>query len=410
MSEKLQVNVLVSRIVIAVALIAFLGFAFWSNLTISGEQQFSMLAQSFLHGRLDFLEPPNEYWDDTTPHDGRYYWPLGPAPAVLLMPFELVGSWIGKTFYQRYLQIALVLVVLTVIFRIARRIGYDGTDAAYAAFAFCFASSFLGVALWPWSWYFAHVITCVALFMAVLEMAGKRRPWIIGTLFAVCLGTRATAALGLLWFIGEVALTPELPRSQKVRSIAIATIPCVIVLGLLLFYNYARFGNALEQGYANQIIPDAASKARSIGIFSLWHMPSNLYAMLLASPVPILVGDGTIMLKSPFFAANPWGMSIFVTSPWLARLFGFRYNDRTSQLILGTIIVIAVPILCYYAVGFRQFGYRYSLDFLPLLFYLLLRKYREYQECFSVPFKIVIIGSAIGNLILFAGHYLWRLT
>src|SRR3954469_17453287 len=171
MSEKREIHVLVSRIVIALALVAFLAIGFWSNLTIGGEQQFSSLAQSFLHGRVDFLEPPGGSWDDTTPYAGRYCWPLGPAPAGLLMPFELVGSWIGTTFYQRYLQGVLVLLVLALVFRTARRIGYDATDAAYAAFGFCFASAFLGVAFWPWSWYFAHVITCVALFMAVLEMA-----------------------------------------------------------------------------------------------------------------------------------------------------------------------------------------------------------------------------------------------
>src|SRR3954468_11439493 len=119
-------------------------------------------------------------------------------------------------------------------------------------------------------------------------------------------------------------------------------------------------------------------------------MPGNLYALLLAPPLPILSGDGTIVLKSPFFAANPWGMSMFVTSPWLARLSGFRYNDRSSRLILATAVAIAVPILCYYAVGFRQFGYRYSLDFLPFLFYLLLRKYRADRERLSAAFKIVI--------------------
>jgi hypothetical protein len=410
MAKKLEINVLVSRIVIALALIAFLTIAIWLNLAVRSEQQFSLLAQSFLHGRLDFLEPPDGGWDDTTPYGGRYYWPLGPAPAVLLMPFELVGSWLGKTFYQGYLQIGLVLAVLVVIFLTARRIGYDRTDATYAAFAFCFASSFLGVALWPWSWYFAQVITCVALFLAVLEMTGQRRPLIIGTLFAVCLGTRATAALGLFWFIGEVALTPGASKSERMRSIAIATLPCAIVLGVLLLYNYARFGNALEQGYAAQIIPDIASNARSIGIFSLRHVPTNLYALVLKSPVPILSGNETTELKSPFFAANPWGMSVFVTSPWLARLFGFRYNDRTSRVILGTVIIVAVPILSYYAVGFRQFGYRYSLDFLPLLFYLLLRNYHAQRERLSAPFKIVIIVSAIWDLNLFAGHYLWHLT
>jgi hypothetical protein len=410
MPAKVTSDVLVSRIVIGLALIAFVTIAFRLDLTPRAERQFSYLAQSFLHGRLDFLEPPDGMWDDTTPHDGRHYWPLGPMPGVLLMPFELIGSWLGKPFLQGFVQFGLVVAVLAVVFRVARRVGYDPTDAAYAAFAFCFGSAFLGVALWPWSWYFAHVVTCLALFMAVLEMTGKRRPVIVGILFAICLGTRATAALGLLWFIGEIALARGQSMSQKLRSIAVAIIPCVVMLGLLLLYNYARFGDPLDPGYAGQIIPETASRVRDLGIFSFRHIPGNLYALLLAAPVPIFSGNGLTVLKSPFVAANPWGMSVFITSPWILRLLGFRFTDRTSRLILGTAIVIALPVLCYYAVGFRQFGYRYSLDFLPLLFYLLLREYRGQREKFSVAFKIVIVCSALWNLNLFAGHYLWRLT
>jgi hypothetical protein len=410
MSKKLENPALISRIIIALALIAFLAITFRFDTTARSEQQFTFLAKSFLHGRLDFLQPPDGVWDDTTPQGDRYYWPLGPAPAVLLMPFELVSSWFGKTFYSGYLQFGLVVAALVIIFGVVRRIGYDRTDATYAAFGFCFSTAFLGVAFWPWSWYLAHVVTCVACFGAILEMLGKRRPWLIGTMFAVCLATRATAALGLLWFVGEVALAPGRTKAEKVRSIGIAALPGVVTLALLLLYNYARFGSPFEQGYADQIIPESAARARDSGIFGLRHAPGNLYALLLASPVPILSGGGLTMLKPPFVAANPWGMSIFVTSPWFVRLLSFRYNDRSSRLIWATVIIIAVPVLCYYAVGYRQFGYRYSLDFLPFLFYLLLRHYRAQREKLSVSFKAVIVVCAIWNLNLFLGHYLWRLT
>src|ERR1051325_1371699 len=389
MSDKIDNRA--AAIVIWLATIGFVAIMVWLNLSVRTEQQFSLLAQSFLHGRLDFLEAPGGIWDDTTPHGDRHYWPLGPFPALLLMPFQFLSGVFGKTFYQGYLQIFLVIAVLMLSFRIARRIGYDATDSAYSAFGFSFATAFLGVSVWPWSWYFAQVVASVALFLAVLEMIGRRRPLIIGILFAICLATRATAALGLLWFIGEVALAPGQPGSRKVLSISMSIFPCAIVLGFLLLYNYARFGNPLEQGYANQIIPETASNVRSIGIFSFRHLPANLYALFLASPVPLFREDGIAVLRPPFFAANPWGMSVFVTAPWLLCLFGLCYRDLTSRLILGTIVIIAVPLLFYYGVGYRQFGYRYSLDFLPLGFYLFLRNYREQRGGFSVPLKTAIL-------------------
>ena len=103
-------------------------------------------------------------------------------------------------------------------------------------------------------------------------------------------------------------------------------------------------------------------------------------------------------------------MNIFVTAPWLLCLFGLRYRDTTSRLILLTVIVIALPILLYYGVGYRQFGYRYSLDFLPFVWFAVFRNYREQRGGLSLILKIAILVSAIWDFNLFAGHYLWHLT
>jgi len=399
-------------VAICLATTAFFAVTLWLNLSVRTEQQFSLLAQSFLHGRLDLIEPPNNGgWDDTTPVGDRHYWPLGPLPAVLLIPFQFLAGLFGKTFFQGYLQIALVIAVFALAFRIGRRIGYDQTDSFYIAFGFCFATAFLGVAVWPWSWYFSQVITCAVLLVAILEITGKARPLVIGSLFAICLATRATAALGLLWFIGETLSSANRSLQQKLRAIGMAILPGAIVLLLLLIYNYARFGNPFDQGYAGQIIPEAAAKARSIGLFSLQHVPANLYALFLASPVPIFRADGAPVLTFPFFAANPWGMSLFVTAPWLVVVFfGLHYRDARSRWIFLTVCVIALPLLFYYAVGYRQFGYRYSLDFLPLLLYLLFRNYHAQRGALSLALKLVFLVSALWNLHLFAGHYLWHLT
>ena len=410
MSRKIDIGMCLRRSAIGLALFVFLAIALWLNLSVRTEQQFSLLAQSFLHGRLDFVGPPSGIWDDTTPYRDAHYWPLGPFPAVLLMPFQFVAGLSGKIFYQGYLQILLVVAVVFLGFRIARQIGYDREDAIYAAFGFTFASAFLGVALWPWSWYFSQVVTGVALFAAIFEMAGQRRAWLIGLLFAICLATRATAALGIIWFIGEVLFIREVSLPQKLRSIGLAILPCAIVFLLLLLYNYARFENPFEQGYANQIIPETAAAARNVGVLSLHHLPANLYAMFFASPVPVLRPDGSPVLTFPFFAANPWGMGVFVTAPWLLCVFGLRYRDTTSRLILLTVIMIALPILLYYAVGYRQFGYRYSLDFLPFIWFAMLRNYREQRGGLSVTLKIAIVISAIWDFNLFAGHYLRHLT
>ena len=398
-----------SRTVLVLALIAFLDVTVWLNLRVHTEQQFAFLAGSFLHGNLAFSEPPGGTWADTTPHQDKHYWPLGPFPTVLLMPFQFAASFGGGFFYQGYLQIVLVGLLLLLVFGVSRRTGFDAEDAAYLAFGFAFSTAFLGVAFWPWSWYFSHVITCVLVFAAIFEMCGKRRGLVIGTLFSLCLATRATAVLGLIWFVGEL-FRENRPMKDKLWSLAAAVVPCIAVTGLLFLYNYARFGNIFDQGYAGQIVPDNLARARNIGLFSIHHLPANLHALLLAGPVLIAGDNQSFGLTFPFVAANPWGMSLLVTSPYFFLLAAVDYRDTTSRWLLLTAIIIALPILFYYGIGFRQFGYRYSLDFLPLLYYLLLRDYWQSRKRLTAEFKVAIILCAICNLYLFAGLYLWNLS
>ena len=120
------------------------------NLTVWEDQQFSYLAEAFLHGTTYLPVPP------ATAHDavffqGKYYWPLGPLPAVLLLPFVLIARFLGLFFFQSYLHVFLVFGVFYLFFKIAAKTGYSKQDSAFLAFAFCFASAFIGVAIYSGS-------------------------------------------------------------------------------------------------------------------------------------------------------------------------------------------------------------------------------------------------------------------
>ena len=148
--------------------------------------------------------------------------------------------------------------------------------------------------------------------------------------------------------------------------------PISVAVILLFSYNFIRFGNIFEQGYSMQTVPDHAVKAREYGIISSVHIPGNLFYFLLAMPLPVFKDNLSHVLKFPYIEMNHWGMSIFVTSPIFLYLFNLSYKDKLSRLLIITTIIIAVPIFLYYGIGYRQFGYRYSLDFLPLLFTVLI--------------------------------------
>ena len=60
------------------------------------------------------------------------------------------------------------------------------------------------------------------------------------------------------------------------------------------------------------------------------------------------------------------GLGLFFTTPALLYIFRARLNGM-SMAALVSVAAIAIPIVTYRATGWSQFGYRFSLDALPLI-------------------------------------------
>jgi hypothetical protein len=374
------------------------------NLSQVHVQQYSLFADSLLHGRLDFVQPL-EPTDEPARYRGRSYLPLGPAPGVLLVPFVALGRALGFFFLQGYLNLALVAAVFALAMRLARRAGWESHDAFLWAFAYVFASAFLGVASIPISNYFAHVVVTALVLLALLEQLGRRRAWAIGCLLAAVLASRLAAALGILFFAGEALLDPARPMRRRVRDLASLAAPIALVAAALLAYNAARFDDPFETGYALQAVLDPEQrKARAIGLAHWRHVPGNLYYMLLALPHPVFLEGTASVMRFPYLRPGYWGISIFATSPWLAWLFALRPRDRRSRCLLAAAAATAAALSFTWSMGYAQFGYRFSLDFFPYLYLALLLGLRERSAALPPGFAAVVISSACANAYLLEAY------
>src|SRR5262245_55914739 len=142
---------------LAYAIILFGMIGFLNILTVD-DQQYSRLAASFLAGHLSLDSIGPEKWADTAPFGGRHYSALGPFPAVLAMP--LVG--IGR-FNTNLLSFIITLGIFFLCVQLARRFVYSLEESAWFGLAFCFGTSFIGVAALPSSNFFAHVVAVLCL-------------------------------------------------------------------------------------------------------------------------------------------------------------------------------------------------------------------------------------------------------
>lgn len=103
-------------------------------------------------------------------------------------------------------------------------------------------------------------------------------------------------------------------------------------------------------------------------------------------------------------------MSIFLTTPVTAFLLWQWRKTWLFGVAWLTIALLLVPLLTYYNTGWWQFGYRFALDFMPLL--LLLWAHTARKPEFSRLFKTLIMASVVINLLgtvwfgLITGHTL----
>jgi hypothetical protein len=380
----------------------FFGLSIFYNIHIKGDQHFVFLARSFLAGKLYFIEQYASWWHDAVEFLGKHYWPQGPFPGVLLMPAVALFDYLKLPFYQSYIQIFLNLGIYVLMYQIARKVGYTKQDSLFLSFAFAFATVFIGVSFRPTGWFFSQVVATLLTLFAIKAIIEFKRFWLIGILFGLILLTRATAFVGVLFVFWLVLFDKKFNLKKKINSsalIILSLIPFILMFGA---YNYFRFGNIWDQGYGIQSIAGNLSGAKSYGLFSPTHLPGNLYYFLIAPPQPVFKDTFSHVLTYPFIKADPWGMGIIFTSPYLLYLFFLKHKDRFSVGLILTIIAISVPVLFYYGIGWFQFGYRYSLDFLPFLFLLFIRNYRSKFSDLSFGIKSLILFSAAFNLFLFS--------
>ena len=191
-------------------------------------------------------------------------------------------------------------------------------------------------------------------------------------------------------------------KTQRIKEFLKLGLPFGIAVILIGLYNYERFGNPFNGGYAYQVLFPDSAVSRSYGVFSLIHVPTNFYAAFLSAPLTIVKNSSSWLLKFPYIQNNPNGMSMFITSPYLLYLFTQKwktYDKEARNLIVATLISCLL-VLSFYGIGKDQYGYRYSLDFLPGLFMLFMLIYRKNHDFISKGMKFLLLGAGVLNFYL----------
>lgn len=349
-------------VIIGVVTVAI--YLFTSSRDPQNLDYFVRLADAFLHGRIYLTEAPS-WLNELIPKGGVFYVPYPPMPAVLLLPF--VAIW-GPQFPQQVASCLFGGISVALAYLVFGKFALGMKVRLLLTLAFGF-----GTVLWYVSevgsvWYIAHAVAVMFSLGALMLVLDRRWPLLAGLLLGCAalsrlpIGLAAPAFLALALGIGWPIRLPA-DRGRALRTTLSFGLGFAIPMGLYVLYNEVRWGTLLDDGYT--LIPGVLQDPiyAKHGILSVWYIPRNVYAMLFRS--------WNYVDDPPFLQPSLWGLSLFLTTPlylWLAKA---RLRDPVVLwAAVGTGLTL-IPIITHGNVGISQFGYRFSLDFQPLLFVIL---------------------------------------
>ncbi|MHB8141269.1 MAG: hypothetical protein ACYDHD_08495 [Vulcanimicrobiaceae bacterium] len=342
-----------------------------------------LLAQAFLHGHA-WINWPGPYIDALA-YGGRHYIIEAPFPALLLMPVVAV---FGGAVNQTWLALLLAGVSIGALWEFGERIGLPPQRNVWlCAFALA-GTDLLWAAMLGDVWFLAHVSAVCFTLLALVELAGKRRGWLVAIYACAALESRFTFLLALPIYAyllitdDERPLRPTGPWLQRLGSFLATLAPIAL---LWVWYNQARWGTWYDIGYTAWYHQDPAGLPYG-SPFRLEYLPYQLWSYFVQAPQ--FIG------RFPWIVPSLSGVALTWTSPALVLAFFARRPLRMVIALWVGVVLLAGPNFIYYVNGFAQFGMRHALDFEPLLFALMAYAMRDWMPKFA--YVLIAYSVAVG--------------
>lgn len=375
---------------------------------------FALLADSWLHHRLDLGGPPPGYAqnNDFASYGGKWFVTFPPFPAVLLLPFVWWAKNVedvrdGQLFiWLSGVGPAVLFLVLEKLRRTGRSCRSEKADVALSLL-FAFGTVYFFTALQGTVWFAAHVVSVGVAALYLLFALDAEHPVLAGLMIGVGFLTRTPLLFAVPLFLFEatrIALLPSpggflqrLDKAKLARSLALFAAPVALCIALALVHNRARFGRFFEFGYEYLTVAWQARMKRW-GLFNYHFLARNLGVMLTGLP---FYDPGS---RTPF-QINQHGLALWVTTPLYLFLVWPKKVSPLAVALYVTAAAVAIPGLFYQNTGWMQFGYRFSNDFAIFLFALLAITGHRFGKLFVLAAVWSVAVNAFGAATFDHGAY-----
>lgn len=375
----------------------------------SSTPYYNYLIDSFVSLKIN-LDPPNTY--DLSQYKNSWYMYWGPAPVLLILPFYLFfGLGASDVFYT---LISGLLAVGFFGLLLKQAINHFKLKVKMTSFlviflSFSMASPLLFLSLAGRIWFTSQVVATLyllvslcALFVKLNNPSSSSFFWIVSVIFFnlswLSRYTLVFYFLILLYGLSQLKKYRQVFKKSLIQLIFIS----LFFVFIFLIYNYLRFDNIFDVGFRYQV----GSKrylglAKKWGFSSLHYLRHNIY-FYFVNPLKFFKGSVLRVLDLE-------GNSILIVYPALWLLLGLfkekNYSSKSIAFIKLSILIVLLTLarlLLNYGTGYVQFGNRYFLDVIPLLYLLLIFAINQISR--KIKLFVLILGIFInisGSLIFY---------
>ena len=345
-----------------------------------------LLADALLHGHT-WISWPGPYIDALA-YGGQHYVIEGPVPAILLLPYVAIAGVLAN---QTLLAALLCGIAIGAAWELGERLNAPRPAIVWLTAFLLAGTSLLWCAMLGDVWFVAHVSAVAFTLLALVELCGRRRGWLVALWAIAAAGSRFSLVLALPAYAALLLATetsPETWRLDRARvPAALGGFAGVLAIAGAVYvaYNLSRWGTVADIGYVTWYHQDSAGSPTG-SPFRLEYLRYELWSFFVQRP--------------DFANVFPWirpsysGIALTWTSPALIFALWARRPRAFVAALWAAALLVAIPSLVYYVNGFAQYGMRHALDFEPFLFALMVLAAREK---FPLWTKALIVYSIIAS-------------
>ena len=395
----------------------------------TADNHFVHLADSFLHGQLEVVggRPHGQNdWAcyDEDAHDAcapdafarprpsqHWYVSFPPFPALVILPVVAVFGTATRDALFWALLAGLGPALFFVLLRTLRETGRSDRrlrDDVVLTLLFAFGTVYFFSAVQGAVWFAAHVVAVALVVLYLLFSLDARRPFWAGLMLGLAFMTRPTTAGLVVVFAAEALRVSRLPTAADspqaaglrawlagvdaraaARRLALFAAPVLAVGLVAMAMNAARWDDPFEFGHRWLLIR-WRPRIETWGLFSYHYLGRNLAVFLASLP--------WLTAHSPHLVVSRHGLALWVTTPAVLLVLWPKKLDATRIALYAGAAAVALWNLLYQNSGWIQFGYRFALDYLPVVFVLLALGGRRFGPGFFAAMLFAVALNTFGAI------------